>query len=212
MLPLKLLWILSPELMGKEVGLQILILKRIPECAQLVSCWTQSHRTTKGILGWRVAPGSGQWEKVKLRAGHLQKVLNGHKRVTSLGAELMKCRNVMCVPNKELMSQVVPQLEQEQSQDSLKITLIVVEKKQQRSCGDPQEPQSSGGWGRMWISVPPGVGTLSALTAAAAIIWRPKLTFLEWHSRPPLCSSNAAITHPVKSFCYTIRRKQLLNI
>lgn len=109
------------------------------------------------------------------------------------------------------MSQVVPQVEQEQSQGGWKITLIVVEKKEQWSCGDPQEPQSSRGC-RLWVSAPPAMGTLSALTAAAAIIWRAKLISLKWHSGPPPCSSSAAITHPVKSFCYTIRRKQLLNI
>lgn len=81
----------------------------------------------------------------------------------------MKCRNVMCVPNKELMSQIVPQLEREQSQEGWKITLIVVEKNYQWSCGDPQEPQAAGA-GRVWMSVLPAVGTFSALTAAAAII------------------------------------------
>lgn len=70
------------------------------------------------------------WKWVWLRARHSQAVLNGHKQVTSLGGEMMKCRNVMCIPNKELMSQVVPQLEQKQSQDGLKITLLIVEKRQ----------------------------------------------------------------------------------
>lgn len=198
MLPLKLLWILSPELMGKEVGLKRLVLQCFPECAQLVSCWTQSHRATKSILGWRVAPGSGQWEKVKLRAGHLQEVLNGHKWVTSVGAELMKCRNVMCVPNKELMSQVVPQLEQEQSQDVWKITLIVVEKKQQRSCGDPPEQRGLGGRGALSLQHSgPSQHSLQQLSEDPN--WCP------WSGIHDLLSAPyAAITHPVKSFCYTI--------
>lgn len=61
----------------------------------------------------------------------------------------MKCRNVMCIPNKELMSQVVPQLEQKQSQDGLKITLLIAEKRQQsvRVVVNPRR-QNSGALGR----------------------------------------------------------------
>lgn len=86
---------------------------------------------------------------VWLRNGHSQAVLNGHRQVTSLGGEMMKCRNVMCIPNKELMSQVVPQLEQKQSQDGLKITLLIVEKRQQsiRVVVNPRR-QNSGALGR----------------------------------------------------------------
>lgn len=89
------------------------------------------------------------WKWVWLRNGHSQAVLNGHRQVTSLGGEMMKCRNVMCIPNKELMSQVVPQLEQKQSQDGLKITLLIAEKRQQsvRVVVNPRR-QNSGALGR----------------------------------------------------------------
>lgn len=137
-LPSKLLWILSPFLMEKEVGLQILVLKCISECPRFSpcayvllnpkSCCYEMHAWLNGGSKQDALPRV-VWKWVKPRNGHLQEVLNGRKQVTSLGGELMKWRNVMSVPNKELMSQVVSQLEQKQSQDGLKITLITVEKK-----------------------------------------------------------------------------------
>lgn len=120
------------------------------------------------------------WKWVWLRNGHSQAVLNGHRQVTSLGGEMMKCRNVMCIPNKELMSQVVPQLEQKQSQDGLKITLLIAETAINPSCGEPQKAEQrcvgQAGWFLFLLSRD------SLSTTAAAIIWRPKLVSLKWYS------------------------------
>lgn len=192
MLPLKLLWVLSPVLMEKEAGLERLVLKRVSVCPQLLPCAyillnPKSHCYK---MHTRLNGGFKQdslhrivWKWVKLRNGHLQEVLNGHKQVTSLGGEVMKWRNVMCVPNKELMSQVVPQLEEKQSQDGLKITLIIVEKKWQsvQVMLTPRSYKNSSGLGR-YADFSSSRSGDSLSTTATAIIWRPKLILLKWYS------------------------------
>lgn len=149
-----LLWIHSPFFLEKEFGLQILVLKYISECPWLspyvyilsslckMDTWLNCAFKKDSLC--RII-----WKWIKLRNRRLNEVLNGHKQMTSLG-EVMKWRNVMCFPNKELMSQVVSQLGQKQSQDCLKITLITVEKEQQsiQVILTNRSQESSSGLGR----------------------------------------------------------------